>query len=105
MRLRAHLGAAALFLILAALMLWPLPRLIARAAANRTTAIVNAWTYDWDWHATVHRNVPPFRADIPDHQYGIAFFAFPRRAAGAPPLLVHNLLLLLGFAFTAVGRR
>lgn len=101
--LRAHLAAAALFLALAALMLWPLPRLIERAVAEPGQPLMNAWIYDWAWHATTHRNVPAFRGDMPDHQYGIAVFGFPMHAAGAGPLLVHNVLLLIGFAFTGYG--
>lgn len=100
--MRAHLGAAALFLILAALMLWPLPRLMAHASADRTTSLVNAWIYDWDWYATFHPRAPLFRSEA-EHQYGVALFGFPLRGAGAPPLLVHNILLLLGFAFTGYG--
>lgn len=100
--MRTHLGAVALFLLLAAAMLWPLPRLVAHAAADRTTSLVNTWIYDWDWYATFHRGAKLFRPDV-EHQYGVALFGFPFRAAGAPPLLTHNLLLLLGFAFTGCG--
>jgi hypothetical protein len=99
---RAHVSAAALFLLLAALMLWPLPRLIEHASADRTTSLVNVWIQDWDWYATFHRGAKLFRAEA-EHQYGVAVFGFPFRAAGAAPLLTHNLLLLLGFAFTGYG--
>ena len=102
-RASAHVAAAALFVVLAALMLWPLPRLIGRAVASTHEPLVNTWIYDWDWYATAHRNVPTFRAEMPDHQYGIAVVAFPMRAAGMKPLLAHNVLLLLGFAFTGYG--
>jgi hypothetical protein len=84
-------------------MLWPLPRLLRDAAANRTTALESAWMYDWDWYATTHREATLFRRDVPlaiDAQYGIALFGFPLRAAGLPPLLVQNILILAGFAFT-----
>jgi hypothetical protein len=102
-RASAHLAAAALFVVVAGAMLWPLPRLLGRAAVDRETSLINAWIYDWDHHATFHRNVPTFRADMPDHQYGIAVFAFPLRLFGAQPLLAHNILLWLGFAFTGYG--
>lgn len=111
--MRAHLAAAALFLGLAALMLWPLPRLVARAVAHPSDPFVNTWVYDWAWHATTSGGATLFDANAmhPDgpslafteHQYGIAMFGFPFRAAGAAPLLTHNLLLLLGFAFTGYG--
>lgn len=111
--MRAHGSAAAVFLLLAALMLWPLPRLIARAVVHPSDPFVNTWVYDWAWHATTHRGVSLFDANAlyPDgpslafteHQYGIALVGFPFRAAGAPPLLTHNLLLLLGFAFSGYG--
>lgn len=110
---RAHLVAAVLFLALSALMLWPLPRLMARAAPQPTDPCINTWTYDWVWHSTIHRGVGLFDANAmyPDgpslafieHQYGIAMFGFPFRAAGAPPHFVHNVLLLLGFAFSGYG--
>ena len=108
-----HLAAAALFVGLSALMLWPLPRIIGRAAAHPGDPSINTWVYDWAWHATTHRGVSLFRANVlhPDgpslafteHQYGIAMVGFPLRAAGAPPHLVHNVLLLLGFAFSGYG--
>lgn len=111
--MRPHLGAAVLFLVLSALMLWPLPRLLARAVAHPSDPFVNTWVYDWAWHATTHRGVTLFRANAmhPDgpslafteHQYGIALFGFPLRLFGADALLTHNVLLLLGFAFTAFG--
>ena len=110
---RAHLSAAVLFLALSALMLWPLPRLMARAAPQPTDPCINTWTYDWVWHATTHLGVGLFDANAmyPDgpslafieHQFGIAMFGFPLRAAGAPPHLVHNVLLILGFAFSGYG--
>lgn len=102
-RARAHLYAAALFLLLAAGMLWPLPRLIARAAADRTSALAAVWIQDWHWYATVHRGAEVFPSDarpFTEYQYGVALFGFPLRAAGAPPLLTSNILLLAGFAFT-----
>ncbi len=108
-----HLAAAALFVALSAVMLWPLPRLITRAIAHPSEPYVNTWVYDWAWHATTHRGASLFRANAlhPDgpslafteHQYGIALFGFPFRLAGASPLLMHNILLLLGFAFTGYG--
>ena len=108
-----HLAAAALFIALSALMLWPLPRLIGRAVGHPSDPYVNTWIYDWVWHATTHRGASLFRANalhpdgpslaFTDHQYGIAIFGFPFRLAGASPLLTHNLLLLLGFAFTGYG--
>ena len=103
---RAHLGAAVLLVSFSLLMLWPLPRLIRHAAADRERTLVNAWLYDWSWYAAVHRGASLFRADVPEAtepQLGVALFAFPLLAAGLPPLTVHNVLLLLGFAFTGYG--
>lgn len=112
-RSAAHLAAAALFIALSALMLWPLPRLIARAVAQPDAPFVTTWVYDWAWHATTNRGVGLFDGNVlhpdgpslafTDHQPGIAIFGFPFRLAGAAPLLTHNLLLLLGFAFTGYG--
>jgi hypothetical protein len=108
-----HLAAVALFLALSGAMLWPLPRLMDRASAHPADPCINTWTYDWVWHAMTHRGVSLFNANAmhPDgpslafieHQFGIAMVGFPFRAAGVPPHFVHNILILLGFAFSGYG--
>lgn len=67
---RAHLAAAVLFAGIATLTLWPLPRLIEHAVAD----------------PSVLQNV------VALHRYLLPL--------GIPPLLLHNILLLLGYAFT-----
>ena len=95
-RASGHLAAAVLFVTLTLLMLWPLPRLVARAAVSPREPLVNAWRYDRAWHQLRH-------GVFEREQFGIALVGFPMRAAGAPPLLTHNILLLLGFAVSGYG--
>jgi len=89
---RAHGAAAILFLALTALMLWPLPRLIARAAVDPNQTLTTAWLHDAVWHS--------FDTSVPPPHLVLGILAIPFRAAGAPPLLTYNLLLVLGFAFS-----
>lgn len=77
-------------------MLWPLPRLISRAVVSPREPLVNAWRYDYAWHQAK-------QGVFEREQFGIALVGFPLRAAGTPPLLTHNILLLLGFALSGYG--
>ncbi|HYR28172.1 MAG TPA: hypothetical protein VEU30_06875 [Thermoanaerobaculia bacterium] len=89
---RAHAAAAILLVALSALMLWPLPRLIARAAADPNATLTTAWLHDAVWHS--------FDTRVPPPHLVLGILGVPFRAAGASPLLTHNLLLVLGFAFS-----
>jgi hypothetical protein len=94
-----------LFLALAILMTWPLATHLATASAD--DVLLNAWILEWDYHAIIHR-LPLFEANMfwpahlslaySEHLFGLELLAFPLFVAGLPPLTIHNVLLLLGFA-------
>ncbi|HYS52238.1 MAG TPA: hypothetical protein VER58_00570 [Thermoanaerobaculia bacterium] len=110
---RQHAGAAALFLLLAILMTWPLTRNLNRAVAYPGDPYINTWILDWDWYATFHRPLHLFDANAfyparyslaySENLYGIALLLFPFRAAGSGPITAHNIAVLLGFAFCGYG--
>jgi hypothetical protein len=100
---------AALFMVLAIAMTWPLAPNITRAVAGPGDPFINTWVLDWDWYATWHR-LPLFDANafyparyslaFTENLYGIAVFLFPLRAFGVAPLTAHNLAVLGGYAFS-----
>jgi hypothetical protein len=110
---KQHAGAAALFLILAALMTWPLARDLDRAVADPGDPFINTWILDWDWYATLHQPLHLFDANLfyparyslaySENLYGIAVLLFPFRAAGVSPITAHNIAILLGFALSGFG--
>jgi len=105
-----NVRAAALFLLLAVAMTWPLARNLPTAVSYPGDPFINTWILDWDWHATLHQPLHLFEANAfyPAHDslafsenlYGISLLLFPLRALGLGALTAHNLALLLGFAFS-----
>ncbi|HEY2830297.1 MAG TPA: hypothetical protein VGJ88_09290, partial [Thermoanaerobaculia bacterium] len=111
--LRKHALAALFFIALSVLMTWPLAVTLDRAVANSGDPFINTWILDWDWYATLHHPFSLFEANAfypskhslaySENLYGIAVFLAPFRALGVPPLVAHNLAILLGFAFSGFG--
>src|SRR5438552_16776143 len=105
----AHLYAALVCAALAVAMTWPLVFEIDRNVIYPGDPYINTWILDWDWHATFHQPSHLFDANafypardslaFSENLYGIALLLFPLRAAGMPPLMAHNIAMLLGFAF------
>src|SRR5437660_5062102 len=105
-----NVRAAALFLLFAVAMTWPLARNLPTAVSYPGDPFINTWILDWDWHATLHQPLHLFEANAfyPAHDslafsenlYGIALLLFPLRAFGMGALAAHNVALLLGFAFS-----
>jgi len=102
-------AVAALFIVLAIAMTWPLAPNVNRAVSDPGDPFINSWILDWDWHATRHRlslfdanDFYPARYSLAfsENSYGIALFLFPLRAAGITPLTAHNIALLAGYAFS-----
>ncbi len=105
-----HAAAAAIFVVLAIVMTWPLAPRIATAVSDPTDPFINTWILDWDHYATFHQPLRLFDANTfhPEHDtlaysenlYGIAILLMPFRAAGVPPVAAYNLAMLAGFAFS-----
>jgi hypothetical protein len=106
---KTHAAVAALFIVLAIAMTWPLTPNITRAVTDPGDPFINTWVLDWDWYAPFH-GLPLFDANAfypardslaySENLYGIAIFLFPLRALGVSPLTAHNLAVLAGYAFS-----
>src|SRR5438105_13634647 len=87
-----NVRAAALFLLFAVAMTWPLARNLPTAVSYPGDPFINTWILDWDWHATLHQPLHLFEANAfyPAHDslafsenlYGISLLLFPLRALG-----------------------
>ncbi|HEY8181359.1 MAG TPA: hypothetical protein VII32_03915 [Thermoanaerobaculia bacterium] len=107
---KEHWRAAALFVVLAVVMTWPLGRTLNRAVAYPEDPYLNAWVLDWDFYATFHDPTKLFDAPaffpardalaFSENLYGIALLLFPLRAAGVTPIAAHNVAILAGFALS-----
>ncbi|HVS31809.1 MAG TPA: hypothetical protein VMS98_10165 [Thermoanaerobaculia bacterium] len=108
--MRRHAAVAALFIVLAILMTWPLARNLERAVADPGDPYVNIWVLDWGYWSTIHHPLSLFHANafhpsryslaFTENLYGITLLLIPARLAGATPMLAHNLAVLAGFAFS-----
>jgi len=105
---KADTAVALLFVALAIAMTWPMARNLSTAVANPGDPYLNAWILDWEYRA-VADGKPLFDAPIfvpsrdtlafSENLFGIAVIGAPL-APFAQPLTIHNVLLLLGLAFT-----
>jgi hypothetical protein len=96
---------------LAVLHTWPLATAPARLSRNdNADALLNEWIVAWVAHQAPRRPAGLLDANIFHPEPGTlayseyllvpAALGLPLRAAGAPPVLVYNLLLIAGFALT-----
>jgi hypothetical protein len=109
---KQHTAVAALFVILAVAMTWPLARNLDRAAAFPGDPYLTMWILDWDHYATIER-LPLFHTNafhparyslaFSENLYGIALLLMPFRFAGVDVISAHNIAILAGFAFSGFG--
>lgn len=112
MAVRDHrLAALTLFVALTVAHTWPLASAPGTLSRNdNADAQLNAWILAWVPRAVAHQPLRLFEANIfhPDghtlayseHLFVPAMLGAPLTWAGAPPVLVHNLVLLAGLALT-----
>ena len=101
------------FLALTVLMTWPWVLHLRNSTNDRVDSYAHAYFLWWDYHQTVHDPLHLFQATIfyPYHDtlafgesdYGISLIFFPLFALGVPPLMVHGVAILVGFAFSGYG--
>ena len=106
---RQHAAAAAIFVVLAILMTWPLAPRLNHVAADPSDPFINIWILDWDHYATFHRPFSLFDANIfyptrdslafSENLYGIALLLIPFRAV-VSAVTAYNIAMLGGFAFS-----
>ncbi|MGK2859931.1 MAG: DUF4214 domain-containing protein [Thermoanaerobaculia bacterium] len=111
--LRAILRDVAVFLLFVALtvaMTWPLAINIDRAVSDPGDPLLNTWIMNWTWHAMTTPGAEFWHAPIfhplrytiafSENLLGITVFFLPLFAAGVKPLVIYNIALIAGFAFS-----
>ncbi len=106
-------GVLAAFVLLTVVMTWPWAAHIRDTSFDSGDSYLNSYILAWDAHQTFRDPLRLFDANIffpyrytlalSEHQWGIALLFFPAFAAGLPPLTVHGLAMLFGFAFSGFG--
>ena len=112
-RLPTHLVAFALYVLLAVALTWPLAAHLDTFVADRGDPLLNCWIIDWGCYALTHQPLHLFDAPIlhpakfplafSENMTGIDLAVLPFHLAGAAPLVVYNLAMILGFAFSGYG--
>ncbi|HEY2322419.1 MAG TPA: hypothetical protein VGJ82_06090, partial [Thermoanaerobaculia bacterium] len=111
--LPTHLAAFALYVALAVALTWPLATHLNTYVADRGDPLLNCWIIDWGCYALTHSPLHLFDAPIlhpakfplafSENMAGIDLAVLPFHIAGAAPLVVYNLAMILGFAFSGYG--
>lgn len=108
-----HLGAFALYALLAVALTWPLAPHMSTYVADRGDPLLNCWIIDWGCYALTHSPLHLYDAPVlhpakfplafSENMVGIDLAVLPFHIAGAAPLVVYNLAMILGFAFSGYG--
>ena len=111
--MKRELAVFAFFLALATAFTWPLLLHLDTAAADRGDPLLTTWIIDWVSHALTHAPLHLYDGPIyypgrfpiaySENLIGIAIVMLPLHLAGLSPLTIHNLALILGYAFSAYG--
>jgi hypothetical protein len=102
-----------LYLLLAAGLTWPLAIRLSTCVSDLGDPLLNAWILDWTSHALIHQPLHLFDAPMfypsvmplaySEHLVGIAILTMPFHLAGVPPIALHNIAMLIGFALSGYG--
>jgi hypothetical protein len=103
----------AFFLAAAVAMTWPLGIRLSTALSDLGDPIGNTWILNWVCHALTHAPLQLFDSPLyvpsrlplafSENLIGVAIAVLPFHLAGAAPVTVYNIALLLGFAFSGYG--
>jgi hypothetical protein len=111
-RIGREVGVFAVFLLLAAAVTWPMAIRLSTSVSDLGDPLHISWIINWDQYAWTHAH-PVFQAPVfypakntlafSENLFGVAFVTLPFYLAGCSPLVVHNVAMLLGFAFCGYG--
>jgi len=109
--IRRELAAFAFFAALAMALTWPLAAHLDTAVSDAGDPLLNAFILDWDNYSLTHAPLHLYAAPIlhpgkyalaySENMLGIAVPMLPLYLAGVPPIAIHNIAMLLGFALSA----
>ncbi len=101
------------YLVLAMAMTWPLTRELSTALSDLGDPVHNAWILDWVGYALTHAPLDLYHAPLyypgrwvlayGENLIGVALLVLPFHIAGASPIALHNLAMLIGFALSGYG--
>ena len=108
-----HAAVFAFFLLLAIVLTWPLAIRLDTAVSDLGDPLLVTWILDWTSHALLHQPLSLFDAPMyhpapltlaySEHLTGIAIFVLPFHIAGAAPIAIYNIAMLLSFALSGYG--
>jgi hypothetical protein len=108
-----ELTVFALFAVLAVGLTWPLALHLTTAVSDFGDPLLNAWIVDWVCYALTHQPLSLYDAPIfhpgpkplaySENLIAVAILVLPAYLAGATPIAVYNLAVLLGFALSGYG--
>lgn len=103
----------AAYALIAVVLTWPLAIRIPTTVHDHGDPLLTAWILDWTSHALLHQPLRLFDAPIfhpavmplafSEHMAGIALLVLPFHIAGAAPVTLLNVAMLIGFALSAYG--
>lgn len=112
-RVLVHAALLGYFAAAAVAMTWPLAANLDVAIAHPGDPFIVTWILDWNYYAYAHHPTQLFQAPIfvplpytlafTENLIGIAIVCLPLHLAGASPLVLYNLAVLLGFAGAGYG--
>jgi hypothetical protein len=108
-----ELAVALLFVALSIAMTWPMAAHLSTAVTGPDDPFVSAQILDWDLDTLLRHPASLFQLPVfypsrdalafTEHLFGIALVLLPFHVAGAAPITLHNIGILLGFAFCGYG--
>jgi hypothetical protein len=109
----AAAGVLLLYVVLSALMTWPLVRHLDIAVSDPGDPLLNAWILDWVQHSLAERPRYLFHPTIfhpaayalafSEHLLGIALVCLPFSYIAQTPIELYNYAMLLSFVLAGVG--
>jgi hypothetical protein len=113
LRMTRESGIFTLFLLLSIALTWPMALRLNTAVSDLGDPLLNAWILDWTAHALVTQplqlfDAPAFHPSLlplaySEHLTGVALLVLPFDLAGVPPIALHNIAILIGFALSGYG--
>lgn len=102
-----------LYVAAAVILTWPLAIRLSTSVSDPGDPLLTTWILDWTCKALLHHPLRLFDAPVfhpavmplafSEHFVGVALLVLPFHLAGATPLTVFNLAMLLGFALSGYG--
>lgn len=108
-----ELGPAAFFLILTAILTWPLLTRMSDGISTSPDSLLNLWALAWNYHVLPSDPLSFFDANIffprqdtlaySEHLFGVALLAAPAYLATGNAIFAYNVAIALSFFLSGIG--